>query len=106
MKSIIAHPALLELQQILRTPDWTAFCPEKTREEMFQSWVENWVVESSFSQSVVSAKYLSTEYDDIIKTRLAQSMAEDLLETCALYKTEGNKISAEMIAIRRKSNGV
>lgn len=100
------HPALQELHSIILTKDWTEFCPEKTRAELLAAWVESWIVEAGYSQAVVSTKFLSSEYDDIIKTRLAQSMAEDLSETCAIYKTEGNKISAEMIAIRRKAKDV
>lgn len=96
------HPAIKALYAIIKTEDWSSFCPEKTREEELDKWIKAWIVDVEFSQSVVSTNYLSSEYNDIIKTKLAQSLAEDLSESCTIYKTENKKISAAMCALRRK----
>lgn len=97
------HEALKELLSILKTPDWTDFCPEKVREEKLHMWIEKWIVEEEFTQDVVNTKYLTSEYNDLIKVKLAQSMAEDLAEDCVTYNTSNKKVTATMCAFRRKA---
>lgn len=96
------HPALKELYNILKIKDWTDFCPEKDREEKLKAWEEKWIVEVEQSQSVVNPKYLTSEYNDEIKYKMAQTLAEVLAEECTSYVTEKNKITAKMLSIRRK----
>lgn len=96
------HPAIKELYNIIKVEDWSSFCPEKTRKELLDKWVKAWVVDVEFSQSVVSTDYLTSEYNDIIKVKLAQSLAEDLAEDCTIYTTADKNISAKMCAFRRK----
>lgn len=97
------HDALTELRAIMKLPDWSNFCPEKLREEKLLEWFDRWIIEAEFTQAVVSTKYLDSEYSDVIKFKLAQSLAEDLTETCISYKTADKRITANMIAFRRKS---
>lgn len=96
------HEALTELRNILKLPDWSSFCPEKLREQQLEDWIKRWITNAEFTQAVVNTKYLDSEYSDIIKTKLAQSLAEDLAENCVTYKTADKKITASMIAFRRK----
>lgn len=96
------HPAIKELYRLIRTPDWSNFYPEKDRQALLDQWVEKWIVDVKFSQSVVSTDYLTSEYNDIIRYKLAESLAQDLAEECTLYKTENKNISAELCAFRRK----
>jgi hypothetical protein len=98
----VGHPAIKELYTIINIEDWSTFNPEKTRKEELDKWVKTWVVDVEFTQAVVNTDYLTSEYNDIIRLKLAQSLAEDLAETCTIYKTEDKKISAKMCAIRRK----
>jgi hypothetical protein len=65
-------------------------------------WCKNWVVDLEYSQAVVDTKYLTGEYNDIIKYKLAQTIAEDLSEECTQYNIEDKKISAQVCAFRRK----
>lgn len=97
------HEALKELLAIIKLPDWSEFCPEKVREEQLKAWIDRWIVDVEFSQSVVDSKYLTSEFNDIIKMKLAQSAAEDLAENCMSYKVEKKKITGAMMAFRRKS---
>lgn len=96
------HQALIELRAILRLPDWTTFCPEKLREEQFEDWCNRWVIDVEFTQAVVNTKYLDSEYSDVIKTKLGQSLGEDLTEECVSFKTQDKRITASMCALRRK----
>ena len=97
------HDALNELRNILKTRDWTEFCPERERARKFEQWCTRWITEVEFAQSVVSTKYLDSEYNDIIKTKLAQSLAEELTEDCISFKTQDKKITATMSAMRRRA---
>lgn len=96
------HDALTELRNIVKIADWSSFCPEKLRAELLDDWINRWLVSPEFTQAVVNTKYLDSEYSDIIKTKLAQSLAEDLAENCISYKTADKKITASMVALRRK----
>lgn len=96
------HPAIKELYDIIKVEDWSSFNPEKTRQELLERWERSWIVDVEFSQAVVNTNYLTSEYNDIIKLKLAQSLAEDLSESCTLYKTENKKVTAQMCALRRK----
>ena len=98
----MSHPAIKALYDIIKTEDWTTFQPEKTRKEQLDRWVKNWVVDVEYSQAVVSTGYLTSEYNDIIRYKLTQSMAEELAEECTIFKTEDKNISAKMCAFRRK----
>lgn len=94
--------ALDELRELIKVSDWSTFCPEKTRAELLEAWIEKWLVEVEYSQSVVDTKYLTSEYNDTIKLKLAQSLAEDLAEECVTFRTNDRKIAAKMTAFRRR----
>lgn len=96
------HPAIKDLYNILKTKDWTSFCPEKNREELLNKWVDQWVMEVEQSQLVVDKKYLDSEHLDIVKYKLGEHLGQSLAEECVQFKTEERKISGHMVALRRK----
>jgi hypothetical protein len=96
------HPALEQLYDIIKKEDWSTFCPEKTRKEFLDKWCKAWIVDVEFEQMVVDTKYLTSEYNDAIKYKLAQSIAEDLSENCTEYTVEDKKIGAKVCAFRRR----
>lgn len=96
------HPAIKELYNILKEKDWTDFCPEKVRQDKLEQWIDKWLIEVEQSQSVVNPKYLTSEYNDEIKYKMAQTLAESLAEECTTYTTEKTRITAKMVALRRK----
>jgi hypothetical protein len=98
----VKHPALKELYNILKEKDWTEFCPEKTRQEMLDQWVDTWVVEVEQTQLVVDKKYLDSEHLDLVKYRLGQDLGNSLAEECVSFKSEDKRISASMVGIRRR----
>jgi hypothetical protein len=99
----VKHPAILELFDLIKEKDWTEFCPEKSRADKLEQWVEKWIVDVELSQSVVNPKYLTSEYNDEIKYRMAQNFSEILAEDCTTYTNQKNRITAKMTALRRKS---
>lgn len=96
------HPAIKALYDIIKIEDWSNFCPERTREEALKKWERAWIVDVEFTQSVVSTKYLTAEYNDVIKYKLSQSLGDELAETCTIFNTKDKQISANMCALRRK----
>ncbi len=96
------HEALIQLRALIKVADWSSFCPEKLREELLEDWINRWIAEAEYTQAVVSTKYLDSEYSDIIKIKLAQSLAEDLTEDCIGFKTQDKRITASLCAFRRK----
>lgn len=95
------HPALEELFEIIKEPDWTSFCPEKIRQEKLEQWVAKWVIEVEQSQFVVDAKYLDSESFDFVKYRMGQVLGEALTEECVNFTTSARKISGHLIGLRR-----
>ncbi len=97
------HKALKELQEIIRTPDWSNFFPEKMRQQKLDAWVTKWLVEAEFSQDVVNKDYLTSEYQDLIKYKLSESLAHDLADSCVTFNTAEQKVSAAIVAFRRSN---
>jgi hypothetical protein len=95
------HPAIQELRNIMKTQDWTSFCPEKTRLELLETWITTWLIEVEQSQSVVDAKYLDSETSDFVKYRMGQVLGEALTEECVTFTTQSRKITAKMVGLKR-----
>lgn len=95
------HPALEELKALLKERDWTEFCPEKTRQDLLDKWVEKWIIEVEQSQLVVDSKYLNSEASDFVRYRMGQILGEALTEECVTFKTTARKISGHLIGLRR-----
>lgn len=96
------HPAIAELYKLIQKKDWSEFYPEKIRQQMLDMWVEKWITSVEYSQSVVDTKYLSIEYNDVIKTKIAQSISDDLMEECVDYDIKDREILGEVTALRRE----
>lgn len=91
------HVCVRELKDLVKVPD------DKLRTELLEEWMRRWLMEVEFFQDVVDSKYLTSEYSDLIKTKLAQNIAEDLVESCVEYKTQKRRVSGYMLACRRKA---
>ena len=95
------HPALDELNKIMKIKDWTDFCPEKDRQAALDSWLEKWLIEVEQSQLVVNSKLLNSEDTDFVKYRMGQVLGESLTEECVTFKTTAQRISGHLIGLRR-----
>ena len=96
------HPAIKELFEIIKTQDWTSFCPERDRQVLLEKWEQKWVSIVETEQLIMDKKYLTSEFSDIIKERMAQNLAEQLTEESVTYTITDKKIKAQMLGIRRK----
>ena len=79
--------AIQELYELLRLKDWSDYYPEKNRVQALDMWIEKWVVPVSYTQPVVDTKYLTSEFSDVIKTRITQNIVEDVVEDCVTFET-------------------
>ena len=77
---------------------------EIDRYHALSEWIESWIETVSSTQSVISKKYLSTEFADMIKIRMAESMALDLCEVAMFINSTDREINSEMTVIRKKAN--
>jgi hypothetical protein len=91
------HEALDELRYIMNVPD------EQYRRPLFEDWVARWTVTVKFTQDVVNTDALTSEHSDLIKIKLAQSLAEDLAEDCVSYEVREKKITASLCGLRRRA---
>jgi hypothetical protein len=98
----VKHPALKELYEIIKKEDWTSFCPEKTRAELLEKWEQKWITSVESEQLVMDKKYLTSEFSDMVKERLAQNLAESLAEECVTFTITDRKVKAQLFGIRRK----
>ena len=95
------HPAVDELIKIMKTRDWTEFCPERDRQAELEVWIAKWLIQVEQSQLVVDVKYLDSESLDFVKYRMGQVLGEALTEDCVTFKTEKKRVTAKMVGIRR-----
>ena len=77
---------------------------EIDRYHALSEWIDSWVETVSSTQSVVSKKYLTTEFADLIKLKMAESMALDLCEIAMCIKSSEREIKSEMTVLRKKAN--
>jgi hypothetical protein len=99
----VKHDAIKELYKILKIEDYTSYCPEFKREQELDKWVSRWLIEKETSQLVMNKKYLTSEFSDIIKTKMAENLAIELVEDCVKFKTEDRKIAATILSFRRQA---
>lgn len=52
-----------------------------TRKLELEKWIRDYIVEFEVNQSVVSKKYLSSEHEDSIITRLSELVAEEMINS-------------------------
>lgn len=70
--------------------------------EVILAWATKWIHFVESEQSVVSRKYMSAEYEDEIKLRLAQNIAEEVAETSTMYKVTDKNVKAIFATLKRK----
>jgi hypothetical protein len=96
------HPAIKELYEIIKKEDWTSFCPERDRQALLEKWEQKWLTSVDAEQLVMDKKYLTSEFSDMVKERLAQNLAESLTEECVQFTITDRKVKAQLFGLRRK----
>ncbi len=72
------------------------------RRMALNKWLDQYLVEVSAEQRVVSQKYLDSEVQDMLKYHLATLLAEELHEKdCVITKCEEKLIETKVFALKR-----
>lgn len=88
--------AKTDLLNIMQEPDLTK------RVILMNDWWNSWILEIEQNQLVLDSRYLSSEFHDMLKTRLSEKMLEIITEDCVNYDVSTTNITSTLIAIRRR----
>jgi hypothetical protein len=96
------HKAIKELFDLIKIEDWTSFAPEAKRKTALEAWLDKWVLEASDRQLVINYKRLPLEHQELVKSKLAQNLAEQAMEQSVAFKAEDHAINGSMLVIKRE----
>ena len=71
--------------------------------EYLEDWWDRWIVEVETSQIVINTKFLTSEYSDAIKFNLTKNVLDQAAEECIDFDLKEKRVTANFIALRRKS---
>jgi len=74
---------------------------ELERHNALKGWIKDWLQEVEATQSVTHRKYLSSEFEDVLKLKLVENIVLDLSEVAVSYDLDKNNINAKMMVVRR-----
>lgn len=74
----------------------------ESRKRAINKWLDTWLAEIEVSQLVMNTKYMTSEFQDVIKEQLARNCQEQLAEEVIEYTTTSNKVQSKMLALRKK----
>ena len=74
---------------------------ELERYNALKDWIDSWIEEVEAEQAVTSRKYLTSEFEDVLKLKLVENIALDLSEAAVKYKLDDNNIHAKIMVLRR-----
>jgi hypothetical protein len=93
--------SLDELRKIIAMPDQKHWNYVEMRERALEEWLHKWICHHSVSQSVINQKDMPSEAEDLLKEKLFVAMLDDIMEESAHISKEKNKITGELICLRR-----
>lgn len=91
-----------ELKAIIEIKDDPQWQYSKSRNKALNQWLDKWLAEIEVSQLVMNTKYMTSEFQDVIKEQLARNCQEQLAEEVIEYTTTNNKVQSKMLALRKK----
>ncbi len=92
--------AIKELTRIVEMEGIDRKSGKEARLIALNTWVNDWVEEVKYSQSVIKNS-LTSEDQDFIKYHLASKMGDKLMDYCIQVESVPNKVSAQVWALRR-----
>lgn len=70
------------------------------RRQALREWIDDWVVEISFSQPVIKTKF-NAEEEDFLKYYLGYQLGEGLMDECVEIDSTNNVLNAKVLGIKR-----
>lgn len=90
-----------ELRKIIAMPDQKHWNYVEMRERALNDWIDRWLTHLSREQLVLNQRNLPSEAEDYLKEKLFVDMVDQIMEENAVITKENNKITGELICLRR-----
>lgn len=94
--------ALKELRKIVQMPDQKHWNCTEMREKALEEWVERWIVELEYGQTVLNQRYLSLDFEEFLKEHIGKKLSEQAMEDAIEITKEKTLIKGTMVCLRRK----
>jgi hypothetical protein len=94
--------ALKQLRKIVQMPDQKHWNCTEMRERALEEWIDKWLVELEYEQTVLSERYLTVDFEDFLKEHIGKKLSEQALEESIEITKEKTKLKGNMVCLRRK----
>lgn len=94
--------ALKQLRKIAQMPDQKHWNCSEMRERALEEWIETWIIQLEYEQSVLNQRYLSLDFEEFLKEHVGKKLAEQAMEDAIEISKKKTILRGEMVCIRRK----
>lgn len=94
--------ALKELRKIIQMPDQKHWNYVEMRERALEEWVNTWIIQLDYEQSVLDQKYLKLEFEEFLKEHIGNKLTDQAMESAVEITSEKTKIKGSLTCLRRK----
>lgn len=97
--------ALKELRKIIQMPDQKHWNYVEMRQRALEDWIDSWIIQLEYEQSVLDQRYLSSEFEDFLKEHIGSKLTDQAMEGAVDITTEKTRIKGSLTCLRRKPRG-
>jgi hypothetical protein len=94
--------ALRELRKIIQMPDQKHWNYVEMRERALEEWINTWIIQLEYEQSVLDQKYLKLEFEEFLKEHIGNKLTDQAMESAVEITSEKTKIKGSLTCLRRK----
>lgn len=94
--------ALKQLRKVIQIPDQKHWNYVEMREQALDQWINTWIIELNYEQSVLNQKYLSVEFEDFLKEHIGNKLIDQAMENAVEIIKEKTKIKGKLTCLKRK----
>jgi hypothetical protein len=94
--------ALKQLRKIAQMTDQKHWNCTEMRERALEEWIETWIVELEYEQTVLSERYLTVDFEDFLKEHIGKKLSEQAMEESVEITKEKTRLKGKMVCLRRK----
>ena len=94
--------ALKQVRKIIQMPDQKHWNYVEMRERALEEWINTWIIQLNYEQSVLDQKYLNVEFEDFLKEHIGNKLTDQAMESAVEITKEKTKIKGSLTCIRRK----
>ena len=83
--------ALKELRKIAQMPDQKHWNCTEMRERALEEWINKWIIELNYEQTVINRRYLTSDFEDFLKEHVGKKLADQAMEDAIEITSERRK---------------